>query len=290
MGPASIQERVTRTGLVLLVTVTAFFTARIVNSALGLRLDGRSPLPGAHSAKSTRATRTAVDSRPDHSIILSRNLFGLEQAASTLQPGANDSAPAMTVTGFTLRGTAATADGEGYAVFENPEGKQGVFSVGEKIFDGPLLISVSRRKAVVKTATGLLTIEITEPEPRSRSEAEQVNANGSIRRIGTDRFLVARSEIENSLDNLTQTITQVRATPFLQNGKAIGFRLFNVRKGSIFERMGIKNGDVVQEVNGTVIDSPAAASGLLDVIRTAENLELRLLRQGKPLSLSYTVR
>ena len=108
--------------------------------------------------------------------------------------------------------------------------------------------------------------------------------------VGADRFLVARSEIENSLDNLTQTITQVRATPFLQNGKAIGFRLFNVRKGSIFERMGIKNGDVVREVNGTVIDSPAAASGLLDVIRTAENLELRLLRQGKPLSLSYTVR
>jgi general secretion pathway protein C len=268
--------------------VTAFFTARIVNSALGLRLDGRSPLPGAHSAKSTRATRTVVDSRPDHSIILSRNLFGLEQAASTLRPGADDSAPAMTVTGFTLRGTAATGDGEGYAVFESPEGKQGVFSVGEKIFDGPLLVSVSRRKAVVKTATGLLTVEITEPEPRSRSEAEQVN--GSIRRIGADRFLVARSEIENSLDNLTQTITQVRATPFLQNGKAIGFRLFNVRKGSIFERMGIKNGDVVREVNGTVIDSPAAASGLLDVIRTAENLELKLLRQGKPLSLSYTVR
>ncbi|HIF62880.1 MAG TPA: hypothetical protein EYG16_05575 [Deltaproteobacteria bacterium] len=288
MGPASIQERVTRTGLVLLVTVTAFFTARIVNSALGLRLDGRSPLPGVRSAESTRATRTVVDSRPDHSIILSRNLFGLEQAANTLHPGADDSAPAMTVTGFTLRGTAATADGEGYAVFENPEGKQGVFSVGEKIFDGPLLISVSRRKAVVKTATGLLTVEIT--EPRSRREAEQVGANGSIRRTGTDRFLVARGEIENSLDNLTQTITQVRATPFLQNGKAIGFRLFNVRKGSIFERMGIKNGDVVQEVNGTVLDSPAAASGLLDVIRTAENLELKLLRQGEPRSLSYTVR
>lgn len=288
MGPASIQERVTRTGLVLLVTVTAFFTARIVNSALGLRLDGSSPLPGARSAKSTRATRTAVDSRPDHSIILSRNLFGLEQAANLLQPGADDSAPAMSVTGFSLRGTAGTTGGDGFAVFENPEGKQDVFSVGEKIFDGPLLISVSRRKAVVETSTGLLTVEITEPEPRSRSEAEQVN--GSIRRIGADRFLVARSEIENSLDNLTQTITQVRATPFLQNGKAIGFRLFNVRKGSIFERMGIKNGDVVREVNGTVIDSPAAASGLLDVIRTAENLELRLLRQGKPVSLSYTVR
>ena len=278
----------TRTGLVLLVTVTAFFTARIVNSALGLRLDGRSPPPSARSASSTSATRTAADSRPDHSIILSRNLFGLEQAARTPQPGVDDSAPATTVTGFSLRGTAGTTGGDGFAVFENPEGKQDVFSVGEKIFDGPLLISVSRRKAVVKTSTGLLTVEITEPEPRSRSEAEQVN--GSIRKIGADRFLVARSEIENSLDNLTQTITQVRATPFLQNGKSIGFRLFNVRKGSIFERMGIKNGDVVREVNGTVVDSPAAASGLLDVIRTAENLELRLLRQGKPVSLSYTVR
>ena len=290
MGPASIQERVTRTGLVLLVTVTAFFTARIVNSALGLRLDGHSPLPGARSAKSARATSTAVDSRPDHSIILSRNLFGLEQATNTLQPSADDSAPAMTVTGFSLRGTAGTTGGEGFAVFENPEGKQDVFSVGEKIFDGPLLISVSRRKAVVETATGLRTVEITEPEAHSRSGAEQVDADGSIRKTAADRFLVARSEIENSLDNLTQTITQVRATPFLQNGKAIGFRLFNVRKGSIFERMGIKNGDVVQEVNGTVLDSPAAASGLLDVIRTAENLELKLLRQGTPRSLSYTVR
>jgi len=288
VGPASIQERVTRTGLVLLVTVTAFFTARIVNSALGLRLDGRSPLPGVRPAESTRANRTVVDSRPDHSIILSRNLFGLEQATRALQPSAGDSAPAMTVTGFSLRGTAGTTVGEGFAVFENPEGKQDVFSVGEKIFDGPLLISVSRRKAVVKTTTGLLTVEIT--EPHGSSKPEQVDANGSIRRTGADRFLVARGEIENSLDNLTQTITQVRATPFLQNGKAIGFRLFNVRKGSIFERMGIKNGDVVQEVNGTVLDSPAAASGLLDVIRTAENLELKLLRQGEPRSLSYTVR
>ena len=99
-----------------------------------------------------------------------------------------------------------------------------------------------------------MVLEITETEAASAASegaaADGPTANG-IRQVGDNRYLVDRGEVDHSIENLSTVVTQMRAVPYLKDGKSLGFRVFNIRSGSLFERMGLKNGDVIQAVNGT---------------------------------------
>ena len=76
----------------------------------------------------------------------------------------------------------------------------------------------------------------------------------------------------------------------MKDGKSLGFRVFNIRSGSLFERMGLKNGDVIQSVNGTTLDDPSRALALLDEVQSADEITVDLLRDDHPNTLTYSIR
>jgi type II secretory pathway component PulC len=44
--------------------------------------------------------------------------------------------------------------------------------------------------------------------------------------------------------------TDVRAVPAFKSGKLDGYKLFSIRPGSVYQRNGLKNGDLIKSVNG----------------------------------------
>lgn len=288
---ATGRQRSVRIANLFLIAVTAFFIARSINTAIGMKLHGDLVPPARFTGAEPPVQALSPGSRSaDDSVIFRRNLFGLEQGA--VSRSVEGQGRVKSAAGLKLRGTAEVTSGIGYAVFEDTsERKQDLFATGDSIFGGPRLVSVSTDTAVILQGGVRTTVEIVREEDVGGTAANHGGGRTSgVRKTGTGEYLVARREVDHSLDNLNQVITQVRATPYLRNGKALGFRLFAIRKGSIFERMGLLNGDVVQTVNGTPLDSPSAAVGLLDIIRTADVIRLDLLRKDKPTTLSYKLR
>ena len=55
-----------------------------------------------------------------------------------------------------------------------------------------------------------------------------------------------------------------------------GVRVSRVRKGSFWERLGVRGGDVVLEVNGELVDTPAASVKLINDLSEAAVLILRV--------------
>ena len=82
----------------------------------------------------------------------------------------------------------------------------------------------------------------------------------------------------------------MRAVPYMKDGESLGFRVFNIRPDSIFERMGLKNGDVIQNVNCNELRDPAKALSLLDTVGSASSIKIDLLRNAQPTTLSYAIR
>lgn len=224
----------------------------------------------------------------DYSAIFARNLFGSEPIAEigTTAPGARGE--------LILRGT-ADFEGRGYAVFESTDsGKQGIFEVGDLVFEGPRLVAVQPRSATLLSGGRKVVIELTESSADVPTGADETGAagaaEGGIRKVGDNRYLVDRGEVDSSIESLSTVVTQMRAVPFLQDGKSVGFRVFNIRSGSVFERMGLQNGDVIQAVNGTELDDPSRALALLDEVQTASEIRIDLLRSDRPNTLTYTIR
>jgi general secretion pathway protein C len=283
-----------RIGRWVLIVLAAYAGASLTNKLV--TFDPSALAEGsAMSAPSDDPDRQAAtlprDSDP--ALILSRNLFGaapIEQLESKHSSGGGKSFDMSLI----LRGT-AFSDGHGFAVFQDPNaGVQEIFAKGEAVFGGAKLASVESDAAVLTLRGRKKRYELELPlegeESDGSSKRATAPAQGGIRPTGTGTYEVDRREIDFAVENLNYIITQARAVPVLRDGKAIGFKLFNIKDGSLFQRLGLHNGDVVQRINGTSLDNPSKAIGLLDEIQSMEAIQMNFLRGGKPLTHSYSVR
>ncbi len=77
----------------------------------------------------------------------------------------------------------------------------------------------------------------------------------------------------------------------MKNGRLDGFIIADIQKGSIFEKLGIRQNDVLKSVNGESIDSPAKAMELYQALRSnAAQINLQLERDGRVENLTYTIK
>lgn len=274
----------------LLIALTAYGAALAINSGITIWLERGMPIAAPQrDLPDTELPRTLARTAPDHSAIFERNLFGSEPIIVS-----ETAAPAVSSTGeLLLRGT-AELDGRAFAVFEDASaGKQDVFAIGERVFGGPKLVAVRSRSATILLRGRRITLEIAEGDAPGKSRASKKDTaagpRNGIRKTGENSYVVDRREVDHSVENLNTVITQVRAVPYLKDGKSVGFRLFNIKSESIFERMGLQNGDVVQRINGVELNSPSKAVGLIEEMQTSDELLLDLLRAGAPRTLTYAI-
>lgn len=109
------------------------------------------------------------------------------------------------------------------------------------------------------------------------------NADGSY---DIDRSLIA--EVANNQSVMQQQAPQV--VPNYVNGAPRGFRLQGVRSGSMFSRIGIRNGDVIVSVGDTLIDSPQRALALYESMMSQPQVSVTVLRRGREQQLVYNIR
>jgi type II secretion system protein C len=85
-----------------------------------------------------------------------------------------------------------------------------------------------------------------------------------------------KKEVQNALKDMATFLRQVRIVPYLKKGSAKGFKLLEIVPGSIVARVGLKNGDIIESVNGKPIQTPQDAFQLFTA-----------LQEGKGISLVY---
>jgi len=114
-------------------------------------------------------------------------------------------------------------------------------------------------------------------------------ADSRVQKVSDTEYSVDRKEVDSALDNMNQLLTQVRAVPHFDGGKATGFRLFAIRQNSIFDQIGLRNGDIIQRINGTEINDPGKALALFNELRDQRQLVVELLRNKEAKTLSYNI-
>lgn len=110
---------------------------------------------------------------------------------------------------------------------------------------------------------------------------------GEIQQDG-DNFKIPRTEIDKALADMSRLYTEIRAVPFFEEGKASGFKLLSVKRGSLFEKLGMRRGDVLRSVNGKTLD---IQSGLetFNTLKNESEFKLELQRRGEEKTFSYEI-
>lgn len=103
-------------------------------------------------------------------------------------------------------------------------------------------------------------------------------------------FHLERKEIEGYTQNLAQVLQQARAIPETgPSGEVLGFRVVDIQAGSVFEKLGIKKGDLIRGVNGRRLDSVSKAMELYNTLRAENTIAVDIERNGRSETLSYSL-
>ncbi|MEQ1875954.1 MAG: hypothetical protein ABL958_04860 [Bdellovibrionia bacterium] len=103
-------------------------------------------------------------------------------------------------------------------------------------------------------------------------------------------FNLARKEVDKLLENFASIIMDAGSEPVKEGEKVVGFKLTFINSGSVFEKLGLSEGDIIREVNGRKIDSIQAGLDLFYQLRDSSIIKVRLDRSGKTSNITYLIR
>lgn len=170
---------------------------------------------------------------------------------------------------------------ESYAIIEHTQrGEQDVFGVQDSIFDDARLLSVGVDKVLIER----------DGEQKELTLNEGSADSGAGGADGGSRVVVAESDVDEALSNLPVLLTQVRAVPYFKNGQAVGLRLFAIKSGSLFEKIGLQNGDVLQSINGNQLGDFSQALKLFERLKAERSLKVVLERNRAPMTFNYEIK
>ncbi len=110
-----------------------------------------------------------------------------------------------------------------------------------------------------------------------------------IQRSGDNEFSVRRSLVDRILENQAELMRTTRIMPQSQGGRVVGVQMFGVGETSLLGRLGMRNGDTLNRINGLDIATPDRALEAYSRLRTADHIQLSVTRNGQPVNLDFNI-
>jgi general secretion pathway protein C len=181
--------------------------------------------------------------------------------------------------GLKLVGTAVSDDSrQSYAVIEaQSSGQQKPYREGDqvgeilikKILLGKVVIQTPKGEALLSMRGGESAASASQPRPAARIE---------------------RKEVNSTLPDYKHLMEQISVRPQFEAGRANGFVIYSLEPGSIFSRMGLRDGDVIQGINGRTFTTTQPVLDFYDALKEGGTVSLEIQRDESKQKLLFEIR
>jgi hypothetical protein len=104
---------------------------------------------------------------------------------------------------------------------------------------------------------------------------------------GQTTFNFTRVWVDEQLANFNQILMDARVVATETDPPRFMFKY--IKKGSLYEQLGLKTNDVILEVNGFVIDSLPKALKLMETLQAEREIALKVERNEQPVLFNYYI-
>lgn len=254
---------------------------------------------GEPRATDTQGTLPQTLSPPDYAAIVQRNLFAAADradsspAAPPLPQTLDSMAPAEEL-GLRLVGTIAGGPVASRAIIQNTKGNvTKSYRIGDTVTSAT--VEAIQRDAVVLRYQGRpLVVKLcpgkTENREQKTEEGRQNTQNAGLVAEGRSRpssGADASSSASSRGGYVAEVLRKATIEPYVKNNRAEGLRITGLENLPMAPALGLKNGDIVQSVNGQPLTSKQKAFQVLMKARTQSKVNMQLLRDGRSTELSF---
>jgi general secretion pathway protein C len=269
--------------LVINLVVLVILTWTLANWTWRVLTPAAPPTPIAPRS----STQTATFDLPT---LLNAQLFGASPAVSG---PANVEAIPLSSLNLVLTGV-VSAGKNSLALIRADNQPEAPFAVGQEILSGVVLDRVYADRVVIVrggVAESLLlegtentpTAPASNPSPVSR--APTPSANSIVRQQSPNSYVVRRQGLNEKMRQPQDLLRQSLMVP----NAGGGFLVREIQAGSLYEKLGLRVGDVIRSANGQPINTLEDAVKLYQQSGSLGSVNLEVVRNGRPENLQYTL-
>ncbi|MBF0291257.1 MAG: hypothetical protein HQK86_03790 [Nitrospinae bacterium] len=285
------------------LALTAWVTAGAVSSYIG---DKVVPPRPAEVAVPSASASPAPKPKEIFTGSLGRNIFSSalgpeditqiseEEVTGALESGgAQGTSFPRTTLGLKLIGTVIDPLGAyKLAAIEIKETKEQRLYKAQDTALGAKVVMILRNRVILSRAGKMesLDAEFDEGGATGKVASSGVVMGEDVSKLSESQYAVSKRYLDSQLASMSQLLTDVRAVPNLDKGGVTdGFKVFAIRKGSLFDKIGLQNNDVVKRINGIELDSAEKGLELFQALKNETAFNVDLMRKSQKTTMRFSV-
>ena len=108
-------------------------------------------------------------------------------------------------------------------------------------------------------------------------------------KIDNDNISVKKDYFQGALKNLPVILGHANAIPYKKNTEFLGYKLTNVKKDGIFDRLGFKKNDIITKVNGQPVKNLTQIMEFFSVLKNENAIAVDVLRETNIFTINYSL-
>lgn len=284
---------------IILITFIAWVLAAFAGTIIKLKL--RTNL--VSKAKTSTETAEAFKkfkSQFSYNKIVDRNIFDSENRAVKKSEEAEEidrkkptldliSEPVLSNISAKLIGTLIRSDGSLSSATIQASGETDIYHIGDKILGEADIIEIQRGKVTFVRNFRREYITVDDEKVASSLSTPREEPKQGISSPSGNTFYIKKDTMHDALKNLNQILYDAASEPNWVDGKIKGFKILAITPGSLYEKLGIENGDVIHKVNGEAINTIDDVLKFFSALKTEQNFNLDIIRGEQTMPYRYVI-
>ncbi|MEN0062643.1 MAG: type II secretion system protein GspC [Myxococcota bacterium] len=169
------------------------------------------------------------------------------------------------------------------------------YSIGDALADRTIVEIIKGKVKLERSDGAFEWLSIDDEEGKRVTASTQREPEGDddsgVQQTSDNRFSVSRDLFDKYINDM-ESITKLGRALLHRgpDGSFDGYRLAAIRRNTLADQLGIKNGDIIHSVNGEPLTSLQAAMNAYNTMQSESNFCFEITRRRKPVELCYDVR
>ena len=288
-------------GRVLVFSLAVYAVGIAAGSYLSARLVASLGVPDVPDVTPVTAPQARPRARAEFDAVVDGNMFGIEidlnRPVETTAP-VTDATVEISNLPVELLGTLAGAPDVSMAIVRDKRNQSvQIYRLGEQVLDMATLMVVERLRIVVERSGRQEEIVMSEDASKVQPKTEAsgppgpANAQPGVEVVerGDNNFVIDKEQFGTMLEDLGPLLSSARVVPNFKDGVIDGYKIFAIKKGSLYEKIGLQNGDIIDSINGLKIETPDRAVQMFQQLRSEQTFTVDIRRDGQPQVFSYAL-
>ncbi len=172
--------------------------------------------------------------------------------------------------------------------------------IGDHIEQMAKIENINRLEMIIKNLqTGLCEKVVNKEKLLSRQSKINVMSDDQAKKFQAEKdsfdgivndgnqFKIPRKILNESLANPASILTQAKAIPVNNPDGSMSFKITEIEPGGVFDKLGIKNDDLITHINGRPISNMSEVMNMFMSLSSLSSLKLGMKRSGSDVSQSY---